>query len=89
MTMDPLGIAARVLVSYTVLLGLVRASGKRSVRHGTPFDFVIALIVGDMVDDAIWAEVELSRFLVGVVTLFATHWVVEYASYRASASVTR
>lgn len=78
--MDLTGIAARVLFAYAVLLILVRASGKQSIRHGTPFQFVIALVIGDMLDDAIWAEVPLSEFLVATVTLFATHWAVEFAN---------
>jgi uncharacterized membrane protein YcaP (DUF421 family) len=79
------GIVGRVIVTYVVLLLLVRVSGKQSVRHGTTFDFVLSVVVGDMVDDAIWAEVRMSMFLAGVVTLFATHWVMKYASYRAEA----
>ncbi len=53
------------------LLVLVRASGKQSIRQGTTFQFVIALVIGDMIDDVIWAEVSLAKFLVAVVTLFA------------------
>jgi uncharacterized membrane protein YcaP (DUF421 family) len=75
------GILGRVIVTYVVLLLLVRASGKQSVRHGTTFDFVLSVIVGDMVDDAIWAEVGMSTFLVGVVTLFAAHWTMKYVNY--------
>jgi uncharacterized membrane protein YcaP (DUF421 family) len=78
------GIIARVIVTYVVLLLLVRASGKQSVRHGTTFDFVLSVIIGDMVDDAIWAEVEMSMFLAGVVTLFATHWAMKYLNYRGA-----
>ena len=80
--MDPIGIAARAVVAYVVLLVLVRVTGKQSIRHGTTFQFVIALVIGDMVDNAIWAEVSLAKFFVAVATSFATHWAVEYANYR-------
>lgn len=81
--MDLTGIATRVVVSYVVLLILVRASGKKSVRHGTAFDFVISIIIGDIVDDAIWAEVAPAKFLVAALALFATHWSIAYVNYRA------
>jgi uncharacterized membrane protein YcaP (DUF421 family) len=80
--MGLIGIAARAIVAYIVLLVLVRVSGRQSVRQGTTFQFAIALVIGDMVDNAIWAEVSLAKFLVAVATLFATHWAVEYANYR-------
>ena len=83
--MDLTGIAVRAFVAYVVLLSMVRATGKQSIRHGTTFQFVIALIIGDLVDNAIWAEVSLLQFLVAVVTLFVTHWAIEYANYRARA----
>ncbi len=81
--MELTGIVLRVLLTYLVLLILVRASGKQSVRHGTTFEFVIAAIVGDQVDDAILGEVAMAQFLAAVVTLFATHWLVEFVNYRA------
>ena len=83
--MNLAGIVGRVIVTYVVLLVLVRASGKQSVRHGTTFDFLLSVIVGDMVDNAILAEAAMSTFLFAVATLFAAHWTMKYASYRAGA----
>jgi uncharacterized membrane protein YcaP (DUF421 family) len=74
-----------VIVTYVVLLVLVRASGKLSVRHGTTFDFLLSVIVGDMVDNAVWGEVGMSTFLAGVVTLFAAHWTMKFVNYRVGA----
>jgi uncharacterized membrane protein YcaP (DUF421 family) len=67
--MDPLRIAARCLVVFIFLLTVLRISGKRTIRHGSAFDFVLALIIGDLVDDAIWGEVPLSQFVVASATL--------------------
>ena len=83
--MDLTGTAVRALVAYLVLLILVRATGKSSIKHGTTFQFVMALVVGDMVDGVIIGKVGIAKFLVGVVALFVTHWSVEYTNYRASA----
>ena len=67
--MDPLRIAVRVLIAYVFLFILLRLSGKRAVRHGTTFDFVMVLVLGDLVDDAIWGEVVMAQFVVASATL--------------------
>lgn len=59
----------RIVVAYVYLLATVRLSGNRSVSQATPVDFVISVIIGDMVDDLLWAEVPASQFIVGVGTL--------------------
>lgn len=70
--MDPLRIGIRTVLCYLFLLALVRVSGKRGVRQVTTFDFVLVLILGDMVDDALWAEVPFSQFVVATSTLVLT-----------------
>ena len=64
-----IGIALRVSVMYLYVLAIMRLSGKRSLGAITPFDFVVTVIVGDMFDDVFWAEVPLSKGLVGVTTI--------------------
>jgi uncharacterized membrane protein YcaP (DUF421 family) len=66
---DPLRIAVRAVVAFACLLVLVRLSGKQTIKQGTTFDFVLALICGDMVDDLLWAEVGVASFLVALTTL--------------------
>lgn len=66
---DPLRIVIRAALAFVFLLALIRLSGKRIVTQGTTFDFVLALILGDMVDDLLWAEVHASEFVVAVLTL--------------------
>jgi uncharacterized membrane protein YcaP (DUF421 family) len=70
--MDPLRTAVRCLVAYLFLLGLLRLAGKRSIRAGSPFDFVLALTLGDLIDDAIWSEVPVAQFFVASATLVLT-----------------
>jgi len=71
--MDLLRIAARALFAYVVLLVLMRVSGKRTVRHASPFAFTLSLVLGDMVDDLLWAEVNASVFVVGAGVLLFVH----------------
>jgi uncharacterized membrane protein YcaP (DUF421 family) len=80
--MDPLRIAVRAVFAYVVLAALVRLSGKRTVKHASPFDFTVALIIGDMVDDVLWAEVNASSFVVAAAVLFMLHTTFDYFRFR-------
>jgi uncharacterized membrane protein YcaP (DUF421 family) len=75
--MDPLRILARVLFAYVVLLIMMRAGGKRLVRHASPLDFTVSVILGDMIDDMLWAEVDASVFVVGVGVLLMIHLTLD------------
>jgi uncharacterized membrane protein YcaP (DUF421 family) len=81
--MDALGIAVRVGATYLFLLVILRIAGKRTILEGTPFDFVVALILGDFPDDIIWGEVPLAQGLVAIGTIMTVHLVVVYASYHS------
>lgn len=76
-------IALRALFIYVVLLGLVRLSGKRTVAEATSFAFVLALILGDVVDDGLWAEVPMAQFVAAAGTLTLTHIFVDWLSARS------
>ena len=71
--MEFYAIALRAFAAYVFLMILVRLSGKRTIYQGTPLDFVVALIIGDMFDDLFWAEVPASQFIVAMGVLFLTH----------------
>jgi uncharacterized membrane protein YcaP (DUF421 family) len=74
--MDPLRLIVRTAFAYVFILALLRVSGKRTVKQGDIASFVVALIIGDMFDDAIWAEVPVSQFVAGVGTLVFLHALV-------------
>ena len=82
--MDPIRIAARALFAYAILLLLIRLTGKRMVRHGSTLDFTIALVVGDLVDDMIWAEVPVGQFMVAAGMLFTVHITLDVLRFRSS-----
>ena len=83
--MDPIRITIRVLFAYVILLLFVRLSGKRTVTHGSPFDFTVALILGDLVDDLLWAEVTAASFVVATGVLMAAHLALDLLRVRAGA----
>ena len=69
--MDPLRILVRAVFAYLFIVLLMRLSGKRAVAEATTFDFVLAIIIGDMFDDLFGAEVPAAQFVVatGVLVL--------------------
>jgi len=85
--MDPLRVGVRALLAYLVLLLLLRLAGKASVSQGTPFDFVLALVLGDIVDDALWSEVPMAQFVIAAASLvfmkLAITFRTRYAPLRA------
>jgi uncharacterized membrane protein YcaP (DUF421 family) len=82
--MDLWRIAVRAIVSYLFALLLVRISGKRTVGQASPFDFAIAVIVGDLFDDVVWAEVAASQFVAAMGAIFLAAAIVETASSRST-----
>ena len=82
--MDPLRIAVRVLFAYVFLLVLVRQSSTRTIKHGSPFDFTVALVLGDIIDDFLWAEVSGSELVVAAATLFALHIALDVLRFHVS-----
>ena len=84
--MDPLRILTRVVFAYVVLLVLMRLSGKRAVRQSNAFDFTLALILGDLIDDAVWAEVAVAQFVAATSVLMIAHLAVDTLKYRARAA---
>lgn len=71
--MDPLRIAIRAAFTFVLVLFLIRMSGKRAIRHGDMSSFIVALVLGDLFDDLLWAEVAASQFVVAVGTIVTVH----------------
>jgi uncharacterized membrane protein YcaP (DUF421 family) len=80
--MDPFRIAIRSIVVFAYMLAVVRLSGKRAVSEGTAFDFVLGLILGDLVDDAIYSEVPIANFAVAAGTLVFLELIVSTLVHR-------
>jgi uncharacterized membrane protein YcaP (DUF421 family) len=81
---DPRFRAQQGTVAIVVLGGLVfvdssRISGKRTIKQGTAFELVLALIFGGTVDDVVWDDVSVSTFVVALASLLFTSVI----SYRA------
>lgn len=85
MDLDMGRVAVRVVLTYVLLLVLLRLAGKQSIGSATAFDFMFALIVGDTLDDILWMEVNLPMGIVAAGTLVVTHIVTQLLAYRFTA----
>jgi uncharacterized membrane protein YcaP (DUF421 family) len=79
---DLFAVALRASLMFLYLLAVLRVSGKRSLHHLSPIDFVLATAVGDLFDDVLWAEVPLAQGVVGVTTLVLVPSLVGCAAWK-------
>lgn len=84
--MDLQSIALRVVFAYVVLLALLRFSGKRTIGEASPQQFVLAIVIGDLVDDLLWAEVGPAKFLAGAVALVLTMMLTALVTRRSASA---
>jgi uncharacterized membrane protein YcaP (DUF421 family) len=75
--------ALRASLIYFFLLLVVRVLGKRSVGAIGAFDLVVALMLGEVVDEAIFGDVSMTKGLLAIVVIAGWHLVNEWASYRS------
>lgn len=83
--MDPqelLLIAFRSTIVYFAVLIVIRILGKREVGTLTAFDLVVSLIIGEGVDEAIYGDVTMAKFLVLLVTIAVWEAVNSYFSFK-------
>lgn len=79
-----LHVLLRGVIVYVYLLIVMRLAGKRTIARGTPFDFIVALIISDLPDDFIWGEVPVAQGLVAISTLMLVHSLVVYSVARSA-----
>jgi uncharacterized membrane protein YcaP (DUF421 family) len=75
-------IVVRALLVYVFALAIIRIAGKRTVGQTDLSSFVVVLVIGDMFDDMLWAEVPAAQFVVGVGALMLTHVAVGLGLFR-------
>lgn len=80
--MDPhelLMTALRGLAVYVLMLVVIRLLGKRTVGNFTAFDLLVALMLGEVVDEMIYGDVNFLQGTVAIVTVagakYATTWL--------------
>jgi uncharacterized membrane protein YcaP (DUF421 family) len=75
--------ALRASLLYFFLLVVIRLLGKRSVGAISAFDLLVALMLGEVVDEAIFGDVSMTKGLLAIGVIAAWHFVNEFASSRS------
>lgn len=82
--------SARALAVYVLMLIVIRALGKRTVGNFSAFDLLVALMLGEMVDEIIYGDVQFLQGTVAIVAIggvaYADSWLV-YANRRMEALI--
>jgi uncharacterized membrane protein YcaP (DUF421 family) len=75
--------ALRASLIYFFLLVIIRLLGKRSVGPNSAFDLLVALMLGEVVDEAIFGDVSMVKGLLAIVVIAAWHFINEVVSFRS------
>lgn len=84
--MDPTDLlmtALRATIVYFFLLVVIRLLGKRAVGVAGAFDLLVALMLGEVVDEAIFGDVSMPKALLAISVIAVWHFVNEWLSYRS------
>lgn len=73
--------AARGVLVYIVFLVIIRLLGKRTVGNFTPFDFLVALMLGEVVDEIIYGDVNLVQGFTAVVVIALLHFLNSWLGF--------
>jgi uncharacterized membrane protein YcaP (DUF421 family) len=82
--MDPrelLLTAARAAAVYVFMLIVIRALGKRTVGNFSAFDLLVALMLGEVVDEIIYGDVRFIQGAVAIVAIGALAYADSWLAY--------
>jgi len=85
--MDPQDLlltALRASLIYFFLLFVVRLLGKREVGSTTAFDLIVALMLGEVVDEAIYGDVSIVKGMLAIAVIAIWHLINSWASYKST-----
>jgi uncharacterized membrane protein YcaP (DUF421 family) len=75
--------ALRASFVYVFLLIVVRLLGKREIGNTSAFDLIVALILGEVVDEIIYGDVTILQGVVAIVVVALWHLVNSWASFKS------
>ena len=75
--------ALRASFVYVFLLIVVRLLGKREIGNTSAFDLIVALILGEVVDEIIYGDVTILQGVIAIMVTALWHLVNSWASFRS------
>jgi len=73
--------ALRAVAVYALALLVIRIMGKRTVGNFTAFDLLVALMLGEVVDEIIYGDVPFAQGAVAILTIASAHYANSWLSY--------
>ena len=78
-------IVVRATIVFWLLWVLLRASGKRELAEMTPFELIVLIVIGDLVQQGVTEEdTSLAGAALAVTTVVLWALVLSYAAFRSS-----
>jgi uncharacterized membrane protein YcaP (DUF421 family) len=75
--------AVRATFVYFYLLIIVRILGKREIGASSAFDLLVALMLGDVVDEVVYGDVTIAQGAVAMAIIGVWHIVNSWASFKS------
>jgi uncharacterized membrane protein YcaP (DUF421 family) len=82
--MDPRDLAltaARAVAVYAVMLTIIRLSGKRTIGTFSAFDFLVALMLGEVADEIIYGSVSMAQGFIAIAVVALLHYGNSWLTY--------
>src|SRR5688500_900776 len=73
--------AARAAAVYVLMLMVIRALGKRTVGNFSAFDLLVALMLGEVVDEIIYGDVMFAQGAIAIVAIAALAYADSWLAY--------
>lgn len=73
--------AGRSLALYVLMLIVIRLLGKRTVGNFSAFDLLVALILGEVVDEIIYGDVPFLQGTISILVVAAAKYATSWLSY--------
>lgn len=78
--------AGRAVAVYALMLLVVRLLGKRTVGNFSAFDLIVALMLGEVVDEMIYGDVPMVKGAVAIGAIAAIKYATAWLSYASPAA---
>ncbi|HXG65362.1 MAG TPA: YetF domain-containing protein [Blastocatellia bacterium] len=73
--------AVRALGVFAIVLVIIRLSGKRTIGNFTAFDLLVALMLGEVVDEIIYGDVTFTQGVVALLVIALAQYGTSWLSY--------
>jgi uncharacterized membrane protein YcaP (DUF421 family) len=73
--------ALRAAAVYLLMLAVIRVLGKRTVGNFTAFDLLVALMLGEVVDEIIYGDVAMAQGAVAIAVIAAAQYSNAWLTY--------